>query len=180
MWTVTRSLKQYTRSQMQLPWENLPIDEIIERELRLITSGEEKGVDLEVSLNSNAYVRGPEEEIRQMVINLVENAIQAVDTGGHVQVKTIFNSGRVCLSVQDDGCGISPEQREQIFDPFFTTKDPGKGMGLGLALCKRTVTDLGGAIEVRSELGVGTQMLVELPNADFASTRPPSPVAPMN
>ena len=79
--------------------------------------------------------------------------------------------------VADDGCGISAEKRQQIFDPFFTTKDPGKGMGLGLALCKRTVTDLGGAIEVRSELGVGTQMLVELPTEDFASTIPPHPVA---
>ncbi|MDJ0764565.1 MAG: ATP-binding protein [Myxococcota bacterium] len=174
--TVTNSLKQYTRNQMQMPWQDLHLDELVAREVRLLTSGEEKGVVIDLSLDSNAVVRGPEEEIRQMVLNLVENAIHAVGESGNVQVKTKARSGKVLLSVKDDGCGIPLEKREQIFDPFFTTRDPGKGMGLGLALCKRTVTGLGGTIEVRSEEGKGTAMLVELPNTNFGSTGPPPPV----
>ena len=104
-------------------------------------------------------------KLHQVVLNLVENAVQAVDAGGRVRVATAASTGRATLSVRDDGCGIPAEHRERVFDLFFTTKDPGRGMGLGLALCQRTVTDLGGSIEIRSEEGEGTEVIVELPTA---------------
>ncbi|MCP4601753.1 MAG: response regulator [Proteobacteria bacterium] len=170
---VVRSLEHYTRNQMQMPWKTIDLDDLVTTEVQLLTTAEEKGVTIKLSLESKAAVRGPKEEIRQMVLNLVENAIQAVEPGGLVEINTESHSGKARFSVSDNGCGIPADKKDQVFDPFFTTKDPGKGMGLGLALCKRTITDLGGEIEVRSKEGVGTQMLVSLPASSFGSTKPP-------
>ena len=65
--------------------------------------------------------------------------------------------------MQDTGVGISPEDLERIFDPFFTTKEPDEGTGLGLMISHRIVTDHGGAIDVRSELGQGSVFRIKLP-----------------
>ncbi len=93
-------------------------------------------------------------------------------------MRTASVPGRVRLVVKDNGAGIPPAIRERIFDPFFTTKDSGKGMGLGLALCRRTINDISGLIKVRSEVGEGTEFIVELPTSDFRSTGPPPAVLP--
>ncbi len=175
--TVVKSLSQYAQNQMQVPWTDLDLDELIAREVNLITGSHNKGIELKLLLQSGATIRGPQEEIRQMVLNIVENAVQAVDVGGIVEVGTSLKQGKVCLRVCDNGCGIPADQRERVFDPFFTTKTPGKGMGLGLALCKRTVIDLGGTIELKTNEGVGTEVYIELPRTDFDTTTPPSVVA---
>ncbi|MCP4602271.1 MAG: response regulator [Proteobacteria bacterium] len=172
---VVRSLEHYTRNQMQMPWITLDLAKLVEREVQLITTAQQKGVGIELSLEFGIAVRGPEEEVRQMVINMVENAIDAVESGGLVEVKTASLSGKVQLEISDNGCGIPADKQEQVFDPFYTTKDPGKGMGLGLSLCKRTVDDLGGEIELRSEKGIGTRILVELPSARLSVAKPMLP-----
>ncbi|MCP4600256.1 MAG: response regulator [Proteobacteria bacterium] len=173
---VVRSLEQYTRDQMQVPWKVVDMDALVAKEVELLPSAKQKGVELKLTLEAESVVRGPEEEIRQMVLNLIENAIHAVEPGGLVEVNTSSAPGKVLLSVSDNGCGISADKQDRIFDPFFTTKDSGQGMGLGLSLCKRTITDLGGEIELRSQEGVGTQMLVELPSASFGSLKAPPPI----
>jgi len=172
---VVHSLAQYSRGRMQVPWSDHDIDRLVAREVELIPGIGERDVSLDLELDSGARVRGPAEELRQMVLNLVENAVQAVDAGGRVRVATAASSGRVTLSVEDDGCGIPAEHRERVFDLFFTTKDPGRGMGLGLALCQRTVADLGGSIEIRSEEGEGTEVIVELPMAGAGAVREGAP-----
>ena len=160
---------------MQVPWSDHDLDRMVAREVKLITAAEEQEITLDLALESGATIRGPGGELRQMVLNLVENAVQAVEPGGRVCVSTSSTAGRASLSVKDDGCGIPPEHRERVFDLFFTTKDPGRGMGLGLALCQRTVADLGGSIGLRSEEGVGTEVIVELPTAGVS---PPEPAEP--
>ena len=162
---VIKGLQQYSRHRMQVPWADQNIDELVEREVRMVVESERKKVDLKLALGSSARVHGPPEELRQMILNLVENAVQAVAPGGIVEVKTEATAGKVRFTVKDNGCGIPPNERERIFDPFFTTKDPGQGMGLGLALCKRTITDIGGSIECKSRKDLGTEMVVELPAA---------------
>ena len=162
---VIKGLQQYSKHRMQVPWIDQNFDELVEREVRMVVESERKQVDLKLALESNALVHGPPEELRQMILNLVENAVQAVAPGGVVEVKTEALAGKVRFTVKDNGCGIPPNERERVFDPFFTTKDPGQGMGLGLALCKRTVTDMGGGIVLKSRKGAGTEMVVELPTA---------------
>ena len=111
---------------------------------------------------------GVRNHIHQVLLNLMLNAVHATPAGGEVRVRVEAAEGTdqaVCLSVQDTGAGIPEENLERIFDPFFTTKDPDEGTGLGLMISHRIVSDHGGSIEVRSQLGKGSTFRVRLPAA---------------
>ena len=107
------------------------------------------------------------DQLHQVLLNLVMNAIHATPPGGRVAVSTSAGEGKeggeAVLEVSDTGSGIPPEDLERIFDPFFTTKDPDQGTGLGLMICHRIVTDHGGTIEVASREGEGSRFRVRLP-----------------
>ena len=106
-------------------------------------------------------------QLRQVLIALLMNALDATPAGGHVAIETRRGEpASVILSVSDDGAGIPEEARDRIFTPFFTTKPVGKGTGLGLAICHGIVTAHGGEIRVESEVGRGTRMSVVLPAAE--------------
>jgi signal transduction histidine kinase len=98
-------------------------------------------------------------------------------------VATRAETGRVVLEVDDDGCGMTAEQRERIFDLFYTTKDPGRGIGLGLAMVEKTVADMGGAVTVDSQPDQGTRFTVSLPRLErsvppLAEAAAPAPDTP--
>ncbi|NOZ86026.1 MAG: response regulator [Deltaproteobacteria bacterium] len=162
---VVTSLQQYSQGKMQGKWSKIDWDKLVKSSTDLICGSSDKKVNLVVDIGSNATVLGPREELRQTVINLVENSLQAVEEGGEILVSTRAESGRAVLLVQDNGPGIPEENRERVFDLFFTTKEPGKGMGIGLSLCKRIVQDLGGDIDLESSQGAGTKIRVVLPIA---------------
>jgi signal transduction histidine kinase len=105
------------------------------------------------------------DQLHQVVLNLVLNAIAATPPGGEVSIQSgpLPESEGLWLEVRDTGPGIPPDHLDQIFDPFFTTKAPDEGSGLGLMVCHRIVTDHGGTIEVRSGEGEGTSFTVQLP-----------------
>jgi len=103
------------------------------------------------------------QQLRQVFLNLVINAAQAVDAGGTVLVATRRDGDHVIVSVADDGCGIPPDLIDRIFDPFFTTKPVGVGTGLGLGIAHQIVTSHGGEIQVESTPGTGTIFRVRLP-----------------
>ncbi|HKA13977.1 MAG TPA: ATP-binding protein [Myxococcota bacterium] len=103
------------------------------------------------------------QQLRQVFLNLVINAAQAVEPGGHVLVATRPDGDYVIVSVADDGCGIPPHLMDRIFDPFFTTKPVGVGTGLGLGIAHQIVSSHGGEIEVESTPGHGTVFRVRLP-----------------
>jgi signal transduction histidine kinase len=110
-------------------------------------------------------------QLRQVLLNLVTNALDAMPEGGQVCLRTwpVFAAeGSVYVQVQiaDTGLGIAPEDLRQIFDPFFTTKGPGHGTGLGLAICQRIVKAHHGSLKVQSEKGQGTTFLMTLPGRD--------------
>ncbi|QDV70043.1 Sensor protein ZraS [Rosistilla carotiformis] len=103
-------------------------------------------------------------EIAQVCSIVILNAVQATPDTGKVYVSTNGTDVDSCLVVDDNGAGISKEDLDQIFDPFFTTKAEGEGTGLGLSIAYGIVRTHGGAITVESELGVGTKVIVRLPN----------------
>ncbi len=104
-------------------------------------------------------------QLQQVVLNILENAIDAVDRDGEITVSTGANGrpGTVYLSIADSGPGIAPEMAGRLFDPFLTTKPPGEGTGLGLSIAYSIVEKLGGTIDVDSEPGRGARFTVRLP-----------------
>lgn len=100
-------------------------------------------------------------QIRQVLVNLVSNAYEAMPDGGELNIKAEEEEGWVCLSVGDNGCGVSEENKEKLFEPLFTTK--AGGTGLGLVVSKNLVEVNGGRLEVESKVGVGTTFTVKLP-----------------
>ncbi len=119
-------------------------------------------------------IRVSQTELQQVLINLINNAIDAIDKqGGIIDVKTWQSANDwVQFSVHDDGPGIPEAILPRIFDPFFTTKPVGKGTGLGLSICYGIVNTMGGDIEVKSQVGEGTCFVVSLPiNAEKTTTK---------
>ncbi|HEX8651627.1 MAG TPA: ATP-binding protein [Pyrinomonadaceae bacterium] len=101
--------------------------------------------------------------VRQVLDNLLSNALDAVEGRGEVTISTMREGERVAVEVMDTGHGITPEVLVRIFDPFFTTKDPGKGSGLGLAICYTLAEALGGALTVESKQDEGSRFRLWLP-----------------
>lgn len=102
-------------------------------------------------------------ELRQVLINLLYNSVEAMPDGGKVTIRTAVEQGFVRISVSDTGKGIPEELKARVFSPFFTTK--AEGSGLGLVIAKRTVTNYGGRITLESSEGVGTCFTLYLPVA---------------
>ena len=100
-------------------------------------------------------------QMKQVLINLVKNALEAIDGGGVITLTTSSQDGQVQLSVQDNGKGIDPEIMPNIFNPFFTTKKT--GTGLGLAVINKIIEDHHGTINVKSTKGQGTVFTIHLP-----------------
>lgn len=104
------------------------------------------------------------QEIKQVVLNLLTNALDSLDDGGVVRVDLNAHEDRAVLTVTDTGCGMEPETLEHIFEPFFTRRRDGQGIGLGLSITYRIIADLGGDIEATSEgLGHGSTFRIRLP-----------------
>jgi two-component system NtrC family sensor kinase len=102
-------------------------------------------------------------QIQQAVIALATNAIDAMPDGGKLDFRVIGRSNRIVIEVEDTGLGIPIDDMPKIFEPFFTTKEVGKGTGLGLAVCYGIISEHGGRLSVRSNLGKGTTFSIFLP-----------------
>ncbi len=130
-----------------------------------------KEVDLRIELPEDLpAVNGNPVELQQAFLNVLKNAVDASVMGeGTVTVYHRTGDGAVSILVADNGCGMSEEERARCLDPFFTTKDVGEGTGLGLAVAHNIVTNHGGKIEIRSDLGKGTTVTLTFPVAGGAA-----------
>ena len=109
-----------------------------------------------------AFVNG--QQIRQVALNLITNALESVDTDGAVDVRVRQQDGFVIVTVEDDGCGMSEEVLEHLFEPFFTRRRDGSGTGLGLSITHRIVTQHGGKLKAHSDgPSRGSRLQFELP-----------------
>jgi two-component system NtrC family sensor kinase len=113
------------------------------------------------------------QEIKQVVLNLLTNALESIEDHGHVVVELHQHAGQAELVVSDDGCGMTEEVLERLFEPFFTRRRHGQGTGLGLSISYRIIEEHGGQIEAASEgPGRGSRFRVWLPlEADRASEK---------
>ncbi len=108
-------------------------------------------------------IAGFPQEIRQVWLNLILNAVEAMEDDGVLEISILEAEGQVIIKIKDTGCGIAPVDIPKLFDPFFTTKKVGRGTGLGLHLVYNTIGKHHGQIDVQSELGKGSTFTVCLP-----------------
>ena len=155
------------------------VQTLMEEIVAMLASTLPAGVDLQAQLDAgDAAVLGDATQLYQVAMNICTNAVQAIESAGTVSIRLrrvdvsvprvllhteLAVGPHVCLEVRDTGVGIPPEALQRIFEPFFTTKKQGEGTGLGLAVVHGIVADLGGAIDVASVPGEGTQVSVWLP-----------------
>jgi two-component system NtrC family sensor kinase len=165
--TIIRSLLQYSRpGEFNAPIESQAITPIVEEMLLLARhSIEQQKVELVKELTATGVVEVNRPQLLQVLINLMVNAAHAVNNNGRIWVRAYdwLEDGQsigVKIEVEDEGVGISKEDLSRIFDPFYTTRKD--GTGLGLSLSYGIIKRLGGTIEVKSTLGVGTVFTIGL------------------
>ena len=170
--TVERELSQVKRVlddlrniAKPLPLEKFPLDvnralsELVES---MQTTAESAGLTLQAELVFGpVYIEGDLFALNRVYRNLITNAMQATAPGGAVEVRTLRQQEEAIIEIADTGCGIPPERLDTIFEDFVTTKR--RGLGLGLAISKKVVEQLGGAISVASEVGTGTTFTLRFP-----------------
>ncbi len=167
---LVATMSRLGREDAERPPRGLCDLEAVTRELvRIVCPEAERrgvGIALEV-VPGLPKLCGSREQLHQLLLNLLLNAIQASPTGGEVRVRLIpggpGSREGVTVEVVDEGEGIAEEDLERIFDPFFTTKGPDQGTGLGLMICHRIASEHGGLIEVSSRPGRGATFRVRLP-----------------
>jgi signal transduction histidine kinase len=127
-----------------------------------------QGVTLAKEINNLPMVMVDGEQIKQVVVNIVLNALQAMPEGGHLDIRAADKGKFVEVEFIDTGGGIPDSNKKKIFDPLFTTK--AKGVGLGLSVCKTIIEHHEGAINVKSQVGEGTTFTISLPTEKVLAT----------
>jgi len=162
---IKRVLDDLRNVARPMPVERFPID--VNKTVAglvdsMITSAENAGLSMTTELaQEEVFMEGDLFALNRIYRNLITNAIQATPPRGRILVRTLTEENHAVIEVADSGCGIPAERLESIFDDFVTTKR--RGLGLGLAISKKVVEQLGGTISVTSQVGVGSTFSVRFP-----------------
>jgi signal transduction histidine kinase len=169
---IISDLRGFTRNTNQLN-QAFDLKTVVSTGLRFFSHVWKDGIHREVDIPEGLEVRGDSNQFVQVLINFIQNALDAMATKQYaegesacIKLSAHTRRDKIIFSVRDNGPGIPQGIRDKIFDPFFTTKDVGQGMGLGLSICNRIITDHGGRIEVQSQAGQFTDFILELPSTD--------------
>lgn len=180
--TVKR-IQALARHERPLPVGGIDLNEIVAEVVKLTKpkwrseprlSGHR--ISLTTSLAKLPLVQGSASDLREVVTNLILNAVQAMPEGGRIAVRTRADGDFAVLSVADNGIGMSKQTKERIFDPFYTTRGS-EGTGLGMSIADAMVSKHGGDIRVESEEGKGSEIVIRLPLTDAAAFEPDIPDA---
>ena len=161
---IVRQLLDYSRPSEEP--EEVRLDEAMDGALSLLRGKlESKRLQVDRDYHQVPPVMGVENQLQQLFVNVLGNAIDATPEWGQLTVGCGLEEdpSRVTVYVRDTGVGIAEDVQDRLFEPFFTTKDPGKGTGLGLFICHTIASSHGGRIGVESERGKGTMVWLELP-----------------
>ena len=155
-------LKDFARLDRAMS-EQVDLNDCIRSALVIARNGIKDKAETHLQLGELPRIPCAPSQINQVLLNLLNNAAQAIDGFGRIVLKTWAEDSAVFISVQDSGRGMSAEVQARVFDPFFTTKPVGEGTGLGLSISYKIIQDHGGQIRVASEPGRGTRFLIRLP-----------------
>jgi two-component system sensor histidine kinase PhcS len=143
----------------------VPLADTVANAIRIMANQiREAEVEIELQVDPTAIIMADRNHIIQVLINLTQNAIDAMQGREHrlLSIRSQDEGERLQLTVRDSGTGIPHENLPRVFDPFFTTKDVGEGMGMGLAICYRLIQQMGARIDVNSHPGFWTEFTLSL------------------
>ncbi|OAN50751.1 PAS domain-containing sensor histidine kinase [Paramagnetospirillum marisnigri] len=163
---IVRSLKRLSFSSAGGP-ESFNLSEVAAKAVQWSSSGSRGSAAVGVDLSAPLPIRGNAGQLHQVIVNLVENALDAVAgiSGGRISVQGHMDKGEAVLTVEDNGPGIAEDILTKVFDPFFTTKPVGKGTGLGLWISYGIARDHGGSLDADNLPGGGARFTLRLPAA---------------
>ena len=167
MSSIILNMAGYTRSSALDTLKEVNVNDRIDAatEIALLATYSDDIV-LEKNYQELPPVKAKPEEIQQVFVNIIRNAVQAMKGKGKIIITSQTVNDNVHVTIQDNGPGIPREYLSKVFDPFFTTKDQGEGTGLGLNIVHRMVEKYGGKIQIESEPGAGATFSISLPAAD--------------
>jgi signal transduction histidine kinase len=167
---ICRDLTRYSRRAS--PYEDMlvSVNEKLDEALKIARYASSfHDIEMTKRYQPGAAVKGNPDELLHVLVNLITNAVQAMEhVGGTLTLETKLLDGQVHVRISDTGCGIAPDKIPEIFEPFFTTKAPGKGTGLGLYNVKTIVNKMRGMIAVDSQIDKGTTFTLTFPNTEPA------------
>ncbi len=140
------------------------ISEELSKTVELMTSYTNiQSIEVETFIEDSLYINGNKDEIKQVLINIIKNAIEAIGDDGLLQINAFAKDQDILVKITDNGPGMTKEQLSKIGTPFYSTKD--KGTGIGLTICFQIIEQLKGSIDVESTVGKGTSFLIKLPTS---------------
>lgn len=164
---IVQNLKTFARTDSE-ELDEANLNECMESTITIAWNEVKYKADLVKEYGELPPLRCNAQKLNQVFMNLLVNAAHAIEEHGTIRVRTWAEEKEICVSIADDGCGISPENQHRIFEPFFTTKTVGKGTGLGMSIVLEIVKKHDGEIDLQSEEGKGTTFTIRLPRNDGA------------
>jgi two-component system NtrC family sensor kinase len=161
---VTHNMLGFAR-RMEHRLDDVDINNILNQTIELLKNHAQIN-NIEISRDFQPQlpiIASDQSQLQQVFLNLMNNAIDAIEKDGWIEVRTRKEDSQVVISIKDNGPGIPEKHLNKIFDPFFTTKEVGKGTGLGLSVSYNIIKKLGGSIVVESKVSEGTVFKVKLP-----------------
>jgi GAF domain-containing protein/CheY-like chemotaxis protein len=174
---TVRQIQEFTRVRRDLPTQTVDLNQAVRDAVEMTRTrwrdeSQSRGIEIRLALDLGVVptVDGQPSELREVLTNLILNAVDALPRGGEIRIATRLQDGQVEMSVADTGVGMSESVRRRIFEPFFSTKGP-RGTGLGLAMVYGIVSRHGGEILVESAEGSGSTFTIRLPMGRAAPPR---------
>jgi len=161
---ITHNMLGFAR-RMEHRLDDVDINHVLNQTLELLQSHTQTN-NIEISKDFQSelpIIASDQSQLQQVFLNLINNAIDAVEKDGLIEVKTRKKDSQIVVAIKDNGPGIAKEHLKKVFDPFFTTKETGKGIGLGLSVSYNIIKKLGGTLKVESKISEGAVFSVKLP-----------------
>ncbi|MDQ7032388.1 MAG: ATP-binding protein [Desulfonauticus sp.] len=163
---IVKGLLEFSR-ETSFSLAQVNFKKLVQNTLKLIQGELPSHIQIKLDIPDNLNVKIDPQRIQQVLLNIILNAIQALDKNpGTITISAYIKDHSLYFSIEDTGPGIPKTLLSKIFDPFFTTKDVGKGSGLGLAVCQGIVEKHQGKIKVSSQEGKGTKFTIVIPQKD--------------
>ena len=159
---IIKDLKGFSRLD-DIQWAEVSLKDQIDRAIHLVQAKYKFNIEFHKELKLISPIKGLPGPLTQVMVNLIHNSAQSIESNGQIWIKTWMDDGMAKISIKDNGRGIPKDDLDKIFELGFTTKSEDEGTGLGLAICHGIIEKHRGSIEVQSELGKGTEFIISLP-----------------